>query len=79
LALSLIAPDEPPITRDSPVPPRQERGIAQGIAWMLLFKAAALTLIYVVGFAPEHRPVTPERLADVLLSRPSESVEPPAR
>jgi len=71
LALSLIAPDDPPITRDLPAPPH----LRQGIAWMLLLKAAALTLIYVVGFAPERRPVTPERLADVLLSAPAEPTE----
>jgi hypothetical protein len=57
----------PPGTFTGPAPPPLR--LARGITWMLVAKAAALALLYIVFFSPAHRPdVTPGRVADTLLN-----------
>lgn len=55
-----------------PVPPPVP--VIRGVTWMLLAKAAALLLLYLLFFSPAHRPqVTSGRVADALLAPPARS------
>jgi hypothetical protein len=75
LGQSATTPDEIAPPRAAPAAVPRAPRIARGIVLMLLFKAAVLAILYIAVFGPERRPVTPERLADVLLSAPAEPTE----